>query len=133
MRKNTDAGARGEAACSSVKALAMGGERRGDTCLMEGLANWTTRMSLTLQRRIALARDKRRAMKSRVSREIQARFCESLGVKSLGATRQSGGIILRAGLFLYFMVSPWMNLTRTSSGAHGRIAALAGKSRQGDG
>ena len=45
-------------------------------------------MSLYLQRRFALARDKRRAMKSRVNREVQARFCEGLGVKSPGATRQ---------------------------------------------
>jgi len=39
-------------------------------------------MSLTLQRRFALARGKRRAMKSRVNREVQARFREGLGVKS---------------------------------------------------
>src|ERR1035441_2833685 len=54
---------------------------------MEGLANWATRMSLYLQRRFALARCRRKAMKSRVNREIQARFREGLGVKSPGATR----------------------------------------------
>jgi len=37
-------------------------------------------------------------MKSRVSREIQARFCESLGVKSLGATRQPEEESLRLDL-----------------------------------
>jgi hypothetical protein len=42
-------------------------------------------MSLSLQRRFALARDKRRAMKSRVNREVQARFREGLGAKSPGA------------------------------------------------
>ena len=46
-------------------------------------------MSLPLQRRFALARDKRRAMKSRVNREVQAGLCEGLGVKSPGATRQT--------------------------------------------
>jgi hypothetical protein len=57
---------------------------------MEGAANREIRMSVVLLRRFALARAKRRAMKSRVNREIQARFCERLGVKSSGATRQVG-------------------------------------------
>jgi len=61
------------------------------------MANWLSRMSHFFQRRFALARGKRRAMKSRVSREIQARFCESLGVKSLGATRQFRKIELGSG------------------------------------
>ena len=36
-------------------------------------------------------------MKSRVSREIQARFCEGLGVKSLGLLGNCGGIFLGWG------------------------------------
>jgi hypothetical protein len=51
---------------------------------MEDGANWATRMRLYLPRRFALARDKCRAMKSRVNREIQPRLCEGLGVKFPG-------------------------------------------------
>jgi hypothetical protein len=47
-------------------------------------------MSLVLQRRFVLVSAKRRAMKSRVNREIQARFREGLGVRFSGATRQTG-------------------------------------------
>jgi hypothetical protein len=56
-------------------------------------------MSFDFQRRFALARDKRRAMKSRVNREIQARLREGLGVKSPGLLdNQGAGIRKIAGL-----------------------------------
>jgi len=54
---------------------------------MEGLANWATRRSLLLRRRIALAGEQSNAMKSRMSRECHVRFREGLGVKFPGATR----------------------------------------------
>jgi len=59
------------------------------------LANWATRMSPLLRRKFALARDKRRAMKSRVNREVQARLCVqrrlacSAGDKPAGARVRS--------------------------------------------
>jgi|GEM_PF-4648161 IS5 family transposase len=54
---------------------------------MEGLANWVTRRSYLFQRRFVLVRGKRRAAKSRVNREVQARFRERLEVKFLWPTR----------------------------------------------
>src|ERR1035438_2452789 len=47
-------------------------------------------MSLFLPRRAALAREQGTSMKSRVNREVHARFCEGLGVKFPGATRPPG-------------------------------------------
>jgi IS5 family transposase len=54
---------------------------------MEGLANWVTRRSYFFQRRFVLVRGKCRAAKSRVNREVQARFREGLEVKFLWPTR----------------------------------------------
>jgi IS5 family transposase len=54
---------------------------------MEGLANWETRRSYFFQRRFVLVRGKCRAAKSRVNREVQARFRERLEVKFLRPTR----------------------------------------------
>jgi IS5 family transposase len=54
---------------------------------MEGLANWKTRRSYFFQRRFVLVRGKCRAAKSRVNREVQARFRERLEVKFLRPTR----------------------------------------------
>ena len=47
-------------------------------------------MSPFLPRQFALDREQATAMKSRVNREVHARFCESLGVKFPGATRPTG-------------------------------------------
>ena len=54
---------------------------------MEGLANWETRRSYFFQRRFVLVRGKCRAAKSRVNREVQARFRERLEVRFLRPTR----------------------------------------------
>src|ERR1035437_7209014 len=54
---------------------------------MEGLANWVTRRSYLFQRRFVLVRGSRRAAKSRVNREVQARFRERLEVRLLRPTR----------------------------------------------
>jgi IS5 family transposase len=54
---------------------------------MEGLANWEIRRSYFFQRRFVLVRGKCRAAKSRVNREIQARFRERLEVRFLRPTR----------------------------------------------
>ena len=47
-------------------------------------------MSPFLPRRFALEGEQATAMKSRVNREVHARFCEGLGVKFPGATRPPG-------------------------------------------
>jgi len=52
------------------------------------------RMSPFLLRRFALARDKPRLLKSRVNREVDARFCAGLGVKFPGALDRNPEICL---------------------------------------
>jgi hypothetical protein len=46
-------------------------------------------MSLYFQRRLALARGQRMAVRSRMNREVHVRICERLEVKILRPTRPS--------------------------------------------
>jgi hypothetical protein len=45
---------------------------------MEGLANWVTRWSLYVQRRLAFVRGKCMAARSRMNREVHVRISERL-------------------------------------------------------
>jgi IS5 family transposase len=54
---------------------------------MEGLANWETMRSYFFQRRLVFVRGKCRTAKSRVNREVHARFRERLEVRFLRPTR----------------------------------------------
>jgi len=76
----------GGSSCSSVEAPVMGGEREDDIARRRRGQLGTQDEPLP-QRRFALARDKRRAMKSRVNREVQARSVRPRG-EIPGAARQ---------------------------------------------